>query len=100
VQADDDRHGVAALPDGKGPDVGQVLFVEEHAGVLRVDALVDGPVSARAHLPGGVLGTIVRRRLQDWADEAAVVEWEVLRRHGGKLRLRDDRTTVLLDLVA
>lgn len=77
----------------------QVVFVEERDGDVVLDAFGDDLLSARAHLPGGVLGTIVRRRLEDWAAEGVPVRWEVLHRHGDKLRLADGSTTVTLDLV-
>ena len=77
----------------------ELLFVEHDEGMVRLDAVQDGPMSARAQLPPGVLGTIVMDRLQQWADTQALVRWEVQRRHG-RLRLEDETTTVVLDLVS
>ena len=77
----------------------QVLFVQEDEGTVVVDALAAEPLTARARLPGGVLGSIVGNRLHDWAERSATVRWEVLNRYGGRLRLDDGRTVVTLDLV-
>lgn len=76
----------------------ELLFVEHDDGTVRLDAVQDGPMSARAQLPAGVLGTIVMDRLQQWADTQALLRWEVHRRRG-RLRLEDETTTVVLDLV-
>lgn len=77
----------------------ELLFVEHDDGAVRLDAVQDGPVSAHAQLPRGVLGSIVLDRLQRWADTQALLRWEVERR-GARLRLEDTTTTVVLDLVA
>ena len=77
----------------------ELLFVEHDGGAVRRDAVQDGPLSARAQLPSGVLGTIVMDRLQQWADTQALLRWEVQRRRG-RLRLEDETTTVVLDLVS
>lgn len=77
----------------------ELLFVEHDDGTVRLDAVQDGPMSARAQLPSGVLGTIVMDRLQQWADAQALLRWEVQRRRG-RLRLEDETTTVVLDLVS
>lgn len=77
-----------------------MLFVEEHGRTVVLDAILDGPVSLRAVVPGGVLGDIIRRRLHVWADESATVSLEQFQRHGRKLRVGDGDTFVTLDLAA
>lgn len=82
--------------------MGELLFVEEHEGVVVVDAVVGPePVSATVALPGSqVLQTIVCERLRAWAEDSTPVTWELTRRGGGRLRLGDGRTTLTLDLAA
>lgn len=79
----------------------QLIFVEEHDGMVFLDAVAHEPVSARVALPATQpLRSLVQARLEEWASTAAPVSWEPLLRHGRRLRIGDGRTTLTLDVAA
>lgn len=79
----------------------QLLFVEDRDGAVLVDAVVGEPVTATLDLPASQpLRALARLRLEEWARSSTPLRWEMLTRHGNRLRIGDGRTTLVLDLLS